>query len=62
MGGNKMSILKTIKKIGFGLHSSSKRFPITLIYSWSTALLLIIINEIDSSLSNETKEMLIELI
>ncbi len=61
MGGNKMSILKTIKKIGFGLHSSSKRFPITLIYSWSTALLLIIINEIDSSLSNETKEMLIRI-
>ena len=54
----KLKIIKSIKKLTIGIYASFKRFPISLLYSTCTAIMIIIINEIDSNLSRQTYEML----
>ena len=53
-----MKLLNAIKKLGLGIYTSIKRFPVTLLFSSSVAIMLIIISEITSSIGLETEELL----
>lgn len=53
-----MKILKALKNLSLGIYSSIKRFPITIIFSTSVAIMIIIMTELGSTLSTDTEELL----
>jgi hypothetical protein len=57
-GSFKVKIIKSLTKLSLGISSSIKRFPITIFYSTSVAIMIIIMTELGSTLSTEIEEML----
>ena len=44
-----MKLVNVLRRLGVGFYASIKRYPITLLFSTSVAILLIILSEMESS-------------
>lgn len=56
-----MNRFTSVRKIVLGLYSSIRRFPVTLLFSSSVAILLMIIIELSPSINPNTQEFLIRI-